>query len=35
LKPARDVVSLRVIVRDMVTGRYGTLDVPLKTLPVR
>jgi VWFA-related protein len=35
LKPARDAVSLRVIVRDMVTGRYGTLDVPLKTLPVR
>jgi VWFA-related protein len=35
LKPARDAVSLRVIVRDMVTGRYGTLDVPLKTLPSR
>ena len=35
LKPARDAVSLRVIVRDMLTGRYGTLDVPLKTLPVR
>jgi hypothetical protein len=35
LKPARDTVSLRVIVRDMVTGRYGTLDVPLKGLPVR
>ena len=35
LKPARDAVSLRIIVRDMVTGRYGTLDVPLKTLPVR
>jgi hypothetical protein len=35
LKPARDAVSLRVIVRDMVTGRYGTLDVPLKTLPLR
>lgn len=35
LKPARDAVSLRVIVRDMVTGRYGTLDVPLKTLPER
>jgi VWFA-related protein len=35
LKPARDAVSLRVIVRDMVTGRYGSLDVPLKALPVR
>jgi VWFA-related protein len=35
LKPARDAVSLRVIVRDMATGRYGTLDVPLRTLPVR
>jgi VWFA-related protein len=35
LKPARDAVSLRIIVRDMVSGRYGTLDVPLKTLPVR
>jgi VWFA-related protein len=35
LKPARDAVSLRVIVRDMVTGRFGTLDVPLRTLPVR
>ena len=35
LKPGRDAVSLRVIVRDMVTGRYGTLDVPFKTLPVR
>lgn len=35
LKPARDAVSLRVIVRDMVTGRYGTLDVPLKALPIR
>jgi VWFA-related protein len=35
LKPARDAVSVRVIVRDMVTGRYGTLDVPLQTLPIR
>jgi hypothetical protein len=35
LKPAHDAVSLRIIVRDMVTGRYGTLDVPLKTLPAR
>jgi VWFA-related protein len=29
-KPASDAISLRVIVRDMLTGRYGTLDVPLK-----
>jgi VWFA-related protein len=35
LKPARDAVSLRIIVRDMVSGRYGTLDVPLKALPDR
>ena len=35
LKPSRDAVSLRVIVRDMVTGRYGTLDVPIQTLPIR
>ena len=30
LKPGPDTVSLRVIVRDMLTGKYGTLDVPLK-----
>ena len=30
LKPAADAVSLRVVVRDMLTGKYGTLDVPLK-----
>jgi VWFA-related protein len=30
LKPGPDAVSLRVIVRDMLTGKYGTLDVPLK-----
>jgi hypothetical protein len=35
LKPARDAVSLRIIVRDMVSERYGTLDVALKTVPVR
>ena len=35
LKPSRDAVSLRIIVRDMVSGRFGTLDVSLKTLPVR
>ena len=28
--PAPDALSLRVVVRDMVTGQYGTLDVPLK-----
>lgn len=32
-KPAPDAVSLRVVVRDMITGQYGTLDVPLKKLP--
>src|SRR5436190_601330 len=35
LHPSRDAVALRIIVRDMVGGRYGTLDVPLKTLPGR
>ena len=35
LKPGRDAASVRIIVRDMVTGRYGTLDVPLDTLPIR
>jgi VWFA-related protein len=28
-KPAPDAVSLRVVVRDVITGQYGTLDVPL------
>jgi len=32
-KSAPDAVSVRIIVRDMTTGRYGTLDVPLKKLP--
>ena len=32
-KPAPDAVSVRIIVRDMTTGKYGTLDVPLKKLP--
>jgi VWFA-related protein len=32
-KPAPDAVSVRIIVRDMTTGRYGTLDVPLEKLP--
>ena len=31
-KPAPDAASLRVVVRDMITGQYGTLDVPLKKL---
>jgi hypothetical protein len=31
--PAPEAVSVRIIVRDMTTGRYGTLDVPLKKLP--
>ena len=35
-KPEPDAVSLRILVRDMSTGQYGTLDVPLKQLgPVR
>jgi VWFA-related protein len=32
-KPAPDAVSVRIIVRDMATGKYGTLDVPLKKIP--
>ena len=28
--PAPDAVSVRIIVRDMTTGKHGTLDVPLK-----
>jgi hypothetical protein len=37
LKPAPDAVSLRIIVRDMMTGQYGTLDVPLqkRSAPLR
>jgi VWFA-related protein len=31
-KPAPDTVTLRVVVRDMITGQYGTLDVPFKKL---
>ncbi len=31
-KPAPDAVSLRVVVRDVITGKYGTLDVPLQKL---
>ena len=33
LKANPDAVSLRVVVRDMLTGKYGTLDVPLKKKP--
>ena len=32
-KPAPDAVSVRIIVRDTTTGKYGTLDVPLRKLP--
>ena len=32
-KGTPDAVSLRVVVRDVITGQYGTLDVPLKKLP--
>ena len=28
--PGPDALSLRVVVRDMITGQYGTLDVPLR-----
>jgi VWFA-related protein len=31
-KPEPDAVSLRVVVRDTITGHYGTLDVPLKKI---
>jgi VWFA-related protein len=31
-KPAPDAMSLRVVVRDTITGQYGTLDVPLNKL---
>ena len=34
-KPGPDAVSVRIIVRDMTTGKYGTLDVPFKNLPAR
>jgi hypothetical protein len=32
-KPAPDAVSVRILVRDMTTGTYGTLDVSLRKLP--
>jgi hypothetical protein len=31
-KPAPDALSLRVVVRDMITGQYGTLDIPLNKI---
>jgi VWFA-related protein len=31
-KPEPDATSLRIVVRDTITGQYGTLDVPLKKL---
>jgi len=31
-KPGSDVTAVRVVVRDMRTGQYGTLDVPLSGL---
>jgi VWFA-related protein len=35
-KPAPGALSLRVVVRDMITGQYGTLDIPLNTpVPAR
>jgi hypothetical protein len=32
-KPADDATALRVIVRDVNSGRYGSLDVPLSKVP--
>jgi VWFA-related protein len=32
-KPAADATALRVIVHDLNSGRYGSLDVPLKKVP--
>jgi VWFA-related protein len=35
-KPAPGALSLRIVVRDMITGQYGTLDIPLnKVSPAR
>jgi VWFA-related protein len=33
-KPAGDATALRVIVHDVNSGRYGSLDVPLKKVPL-
>jgi VWFA-related protein len=32
--PAQGIASVRVLVRDRVTGRYGTLELPVKNIPV-
>ena len=32
-KPAADATTLRVIVHDVNSGRYGSLDVPLSKVP--
>jgi len=32
-KPAADATTLRVIVHDVNSGRYGSLDVPLGKVP--
>ena len=32
-KPAPDVTTIRVVVRDTRTGQYGSVDVPLQALP--
>ncbi len=32
-KPAAGIASVRVLVRDRVTGRYGSLDVPVSRIP--
>ena len=34
-KPAPGVAAVRVIVRDRSTGSYGSLDIPLKSVPKR
>ena len=30
-----EAAAIRVILRDKLTGRYGTLDLPVKDIPVR
>lgn len=34
LRPGPDTISLRIVVRDMLSGQYGSLDVPLHQLPI-
>ena len=34
-KPAPGVATVRVLVRDRTTGNYGSLDIPLKSVPTR